>query len=129
MLVQGSLYVFGTLTAYIASYLYYQGTSFAISGDTNIKINDLQIIVTISVLSVNVGMVFPRLPALTFSNRITCLISMIGVAVSVFTISFSHSFALYVLIYGIFFGCFIGFGYMAPLKNCYEHIPERKGIY
>jgi hypothetical protein len=128
MLVQGSLYVFGTLTAYIASYLYYQGNSYHSSGDTNIKINDLQIIVTISVLCVNAGMVLPRLPALTFSNRVTSLISMVGVAVSVFTISFSHSFSLYVLIYGVIFGVFIGFGYMAPLKNCYEHLPERKGM-
>ena len=28
MLVQGSLYVFGTLTSYIASYLYYKGKFF-----------------------------------------------------------------------------------------------------
>ncbi len=90
MLVQGSLYVFGTLTAYIASYLYYQGILCLMQGDENIKINDLQIIVTISVLCVNVGMIFPKYPIFTFSNRVSCLISMIGVALSVFTISFSH---------------------------------------
>ena len=90
MLVQGSLYVFGTLTAYIASYLYYKGKLHAyITGDTNIVINDLQIIVTISVLCVNLGMIFPKFPIFTFSNRVSCLISMIGVALSVFTISFS----------------------------------------
>jgi hypothetical protein len=22
---------------------------------------------------------------------------------------------------------FIGYGYMAPIKNCYEHIPKLKG--
>lgn len=30
MLVQGSLYVYGTMTPYILSYLYYQGTSIPI---------------------------------------------------------------------------------------------------
>ncbi len=72
-------------------------------------------------------MIFPKLKALTFSHQITCLICIIGVALSVFTISFSESFFLYILIYGIAFGISIGFGYVAPLKNCYEHIPDKKG--
>jgi hypothetical protein len=89
------------------------------SGDTKIEINDLQIIVTISVLCVNAGMILPRFKALTFSHRLTCLISIIGVALSVFVISFSNAFFLYILIYGIAFGVSIGYGYVAPLKNCY----------
>lgn len=36
MLVQGSLYVFGTLTSYIASYLYYQGNFTTYPGDKSI---------------------------------------------------------------------------------------------
>ena len=80
--------------------------------------NDLQIIVTISVLCVNLGMVFPKFKLLAFSNRIMALISLVGVAGSVFTVSFVNSFGLYALIYGVFFGAFIGYGYVAPLKNC-----------
>ena len=72
-------------------------------------------------------MLFPKLKMFTFNNRITCMISIIGVALSVFVISFSQSFFLYILIYGICFGVAIGFGYVAPLKNCYEHIPDKKG--
>ncbi len=29
--------------------------------------------------------------------------------------------------YGIVFGLFIGYGYFAPVKNCYEQIPDKKG--
>lgn len=32
MLVQGSLYVYGTMTPYILSYLYYQGKQISIKG-------------------------------------------------------------------------------------------------
>jgi len=64
---------------------------------------------------------------LTFSHRITSMISIIGIALSVFTISFSKAFFIYIMIYGVAFGVSIGFGYVAPLKNCYEHIPDRKG--
>jgi hypothetical protein len=31
------------------------------------------------------------------------------------------------VIYGIFYGLFIGFGYLAPIKNCYDHLPNKKG--
>lgn len=73
-------------------------------------------------------MLLPKINKLKFSNFLTSIISIIGISSSVFVISFSKSFALFFLFYGIVFGLFIGFGYVAPVKNCYEHIPDKKGI-
>jgi hypothetical protein len=53
-----------------------------------------------------------------FSNRMMVLISLLGVSSSVFLVSFVSSFGMYALIYGVSFGLFIGYGYVAPLKNC-----------
>jgi hypothetical protein len=87
----------------------------------------MALLLPISIIVLNVGMPLCNIRQLQFSNRITTLISIVGVCLSVFFISFGQAFWVYVLLYGIFFGVFIGFGYLAPIKNCYEHIPERKG--
>jgi nitrate/nitrite transporter NarK len=42
-------------------------------------------------------------------------------------LAFGYAFWQYMLLYGVLFGLFIGFGYLAPMKNCFEHIPDRKG--
>lgn len=42
-------------------------------------------------------------------------------------LSLVDQFAYYIVIYGLIYGLFIGYGYMAPLKNCYDHMPNRKG--
>lgn len=43
--------------------------------------------------------------------------------------SFCDQFWHFLVLYGIVFGLFIGYGYMAPIKNCYQHIPELKGTF
>lgn len=84
---------------------------------------------SISVLSVSLGMVFPKFKLLQFNNRTTSLISMFGVVGSVFSVSFTNSFYVYIAIYGVVFGVSIGYGYVAPIKNCVYHIPDKKGNY
>jgi hypothetical protein len=81
----------------------------------------------ISILILNVGMPLCNIKLLQFSNRITTLISIIGVCLSILAVSLGDSFWWYLVIYGIVFGLFIGFGYLAPIKNCYQHIPHLKG--
>ena len=80
-----------------------------------------------SVIFTNVGIYCNNFKILTFGNRITALITVIGISLSVLSVSFIDNFIGYIIIYGIIFGFFIGYGYMAPLKNCYEHLPNRKG--
>jgi hypothetical protein len=89
----------------------------------------MAVLLPVSIIVLNLGMPLCNIPQLQFSNRITTLISIIGVCASVFLLSFGDAFWLYVVLYGIVFGLFIGFGYLAPIKNCYQHIPDRKGRY
>lgn len=81
----------------------------------------------ISIIVLNFGMPLCNVRQLQFSNRMTTFISILGVCGSIFLISFCDAFWQYFLIYGIVFGMFIGFGYLAPIKNCYQHIPQLKG--
>lgn len=120
MLVQGSLYVYGTMTPYIITYLHYQG-------ETSLTISDLSIILTLAVVFTNTGIFASNFKALSFANRTTSLISTFGISGAMLLLSFSQSFALYILLYGVLYGFSIGYGYMAPLKNCYDHLPNRKG--
>jgi hypothetical protein len=83
----------------------------------------------ISIFILNVGMPLCNVRQLQFSNRITTLISIVGVCGSIFLISFGDQFWHYLVVYGIVFGMFIGFGYLAPVKNCYSHIPHLKGTH
>lgn len=98
-------------------------------GDREITTNKMASLLLISIIVLNFGMPLCNIPQLQFSNRITTFISIIGVCGSILTISFGTQFWHYLLIYGIVFGIFIGFGYLAPIKNCYEHIPHLKGNY
>jgi hypothetical protein len=72
-------------------------------------------------------MLLPKINKLKFSNFITSIISIVGISLSVLVISFSKNFPMFFIFYGMVFGLFIGFGYVAPVKNCYEHIPDKKG--
>jgi hypothetical protein len=83
--------------------------------------------ITLAVIFTNVGILISNFPILTFSNRITGLIAVIGISLSMLVLSFCTQFAFYAIIYGVIYGFFIGYGYMAPLKNCYDHLPNRKG--
>ena len=81
----------------------------------------------ISYFVMNVGMPVGNIPLLQFSNRITTLISIIGIAGSYVLLSFGKAFWVYVLLYGVVFGMFLGYGYLNPIKNAVEHIPTKKG--
>jgi hypothetical protein len=97
-------------------------------GDTNLSISDLSIILTLAIIFTNVGIFFSNFKFVTFSNRVTSLIASMGISLSMVALSFSTEFQYYVLLYGPVYGFFIGYGYMAPIKNCYDHLPNRKGI-
>ena len=75
----------------------------------------------------NVGMFFSNFQVLTFPNRITSLITVLGIGIATLVMSFCNNFALYIVLYGFTYGFFIGYGYLAPLKNTYEHLPNKKG--
>lgn len=98
------------------------------SGEKNLTISDLSIIQTMAIIFTNIGIFCCNFKILSFSNRITSAISVLGISLCMLILSFLHSFIFYILIYGLLYGFFIGFGYMAPLKNCYDHLPNRKGI-
>lgn len=82
---------------------------------------------TVNLIVVNLGMPICNIPQLQFTNRKTTFMSIVGVSVTVFLLAFGDTFWEYMLLYGVMFGLFIGFGYLAPMKNCFEHIPDRKG--
>lgn len=69
-------------------------------------------------------MVIPKFSFFEFNNRITFLISTFGIIASVFAVSFTNSFYVYVLVFGVS----IGFRNVAPINNCLSHIPNKKGI-
>jgi hypothetical protein len=75
----------------------------------------------------NVGMFFSNFKIITFSHRTVSLVCVLGIALSTFVLSFCKHFTLFILIYGVIFGLFIGYGYLAPLKNCFDYLPNRKG--
>lgn len=128
MLVNGSLYVYGTMTPYIITFLHYKGKIPHYAGATSLTISDLSIILTIAVVFTNVGIFASNFKIITFSNRLTSLFSVLGISLAMLILSFAEHFAFYVIIYGCLYGFFIGYGYMAPLKNCYDHLPNRKGM-
>jgi len=88
----------------------------------------MALLLPISIFILNLGMPINNIKSLQLTNRKTAFISLIGICLCVFTMSFGTAFWAYLVIYGILFGMFIGYGYMAPIKNCYEHIPDRKGM-
>jgi hypothetical protein len=127
MLIYGSSYTYGTMIPYLTSYIFHSGTPIIYIGDTSINYNSMALLLPISIIVLNFGMPINSIPRLQFSNRITTLISILGICLAVFLISFGNAFWQYLLLYGIVFGIFIGYGYLAPIKNCYEHIPHLKG--
>lgn len=89
--------------------------------------NDLSIISTFALISCNLGIFLANFKLLSFSNRMTEFICISGISLTTFALSYCDKLIYYVLLYGVVFGFFIGYGYMAPLKNCYDHLPNRKG--
>jgi OFA family oxalate/formate antiporter-like MFS transporter len=120
LIVFGSLYTFGALTPYISSYLYYQNDETTSSA--------LSILFTLTFVTVNVGIVLSTLFLSKLSNRIQCIIAVICMSGSVFGASFMTTFFGFCVFYGLFYGISIGIGYFPPVKNCYLHLPTRKGL-
>ena len=88
----------------------------------------MALIQTLTVIVLTLSMYLVNLPFLQrVSSRSTTIFSVICTCLVYLVLSLAKSYTMYVLIYGVAFGCFIGLGYMAPMKNCYEHIPDRKG--
>jgi MFS family permease len=120
LIVLGTIYTFGALTPYISSYLYYQNdptTSAALS-----------LLITITFVTVNLGVALSTIFFSNISNRIQCIIAVIGVSGSVFAASFMTNFVGILIFYGCCYGVCIGMGYFPPVKNCYLHLPSRKGL-
>lgn len=120
LLVFGSIYTFGTLTPYIYSYLHYK--------QNDISASSLSVLFTLTFVTINLGIALSSTFFLRTSNRILCLIALIGMSLSVYISSYMDSFIGYVIFYGFTYGISIGFGYYPPLKNCYLHLPKRKGL-
>lgn len=55
------------------------------------------------------------------------LISVIGLSASTYALSFVSNLFYYILYYGILFGLFLGYGYLIPIRNCYDYLPNQKG--
>lgn len=88
----------------------------------------MALIQTLTVVVITLSMILVNLPFLQrLSGRLTTIICVICTCLVYLALSLAQSYLMYVLIYGVAFGCFIGLGYMAPMKNCYEHIPDKKG--
>ena len=79
----------------------------------------MAILLPISIIILNLGMPINNIPQLQFSNKINTLISVVGVCLSVGVMSLGNQLWHVMLFYGILYGLFIGYGYMAPIKNCY----------
>jgi hypothetical protein len=71
----------------------------------------------------NTGIFLSSVKVLKFNYKIMSLISISGIAASMFILSFLNQYEYFVALYGIAFGLFIGYGYLAPIKNCYDYLP------
>ena len=87
----------------------------------------MALVLPIAVVVQNLGMPLSNIPQLQFSNRIITLSSVVAVSVAIFTLSYSNQFWQVAMLYALVFCLFIGYGYLAPIKNCYQHIPHKKG--
>jgi len=88
----------------------------------------MALIQTLTVIVLTLSMILVNLPLFQrLSGQLITMVCVICTCIVYLALSLAKSYTMYVLIYGVAFGCFIGLGYMAPMKNCYEHIPERKG--
>lgn len=127
--VFGSLYTLGTITPYIASYIHY-------SDDPNIYAVDVSILYPTYMVSQVVGIVLSMYFLLISRNflqkfigfKLLCFIGVYGMVVCVFITSFVQSFAAYVFFYGVLFGFLVGFCYLIPVLNCYQYLPNKKGL-
>lgn len=88
----------------------------------------MALIQTLTVIVLTLSMYLVNLPFLQrVSSRVMTILCVICTCIVYLALSLAKTYTMYVLIYGVAFGCFIGLGYMAPMKNCYDHIPDRRG--
>lgn len=120
LLVLGSIYTFGALTPYIASYLYYYGDPTSTTA--------LSILFTAALIFTNLGQIASSALSAKLSNRALCFIAIFCISGSIFIVSFLKTFISYVIFYGMIYGFSIGIGYLPPVKNAYLHLPNRKGL-
>lgn len=96
-------------------------------GDLTISSAKLSIILVISIITTNIGIFLSGLKKLRFNYRLMALISIIGVSGSTYALSYMETLLQYLLIYGVLFGLFLGYGYLVPVRNCYDYLAEKKG--
>jgi MFS family permease len=60
--------------------------------------------------------------------RPLAFIGMIGFVGSYFITTFTSSLIMYLLFYATLAGLFQGVTYMIPFLNCYQYLPNRKGL-
>ena len=119
-IVLGSLYTFAAISPYISSYLYYHGSSASTIA--------FSLVFALIIVMEDIGLPIEAFTSRFVSNRIECLISVVGLSASIFTASFMDTFVGMIVFMGIVNGIFIGYGYLPPIKNAYQHIPHRKGL-
>ena len=88
MLIYGSAYTYGTMVPYLTSFIYYHGTTIFYAGDLEITPNKMASLLPISILVLNFGMPLNNISQLQFPHRITTLISIVGICLTVLTMSF-----------------------------------------
>lgn len=96
-------------------------------GNTDISAAKLSIVLTLSIITTNAGIFLSSLKKLKFNYRLMALISICGISGSTYSLSYMNSLYTYIFFYGICFGMFIGYGYLASVRNCYDYLPNRKG--
>lgn len=120
LVVLGSIYTFGALTPYIASYLHYHNDPTSNTA--------LSVLFTAALVCTNLGQIASSALSKKFSNRVLCLASVTLISGAVFAVSFLQNFIGYIFFYGLIYGFSIGIGYVPPMKNAYLHLPHRKGL-
>ena len=84
---------------------------------------------TICLITTNIGIFLSSLKKLKFNYRLMALISVLGVSASTYALAYITSLYSYIFFYGICFGLFLGYCYLIPIRNCYDYLPEQKGIF
>lgn len=96
-------------------------------GEKSITAAKLSIILTLSIITTNIGIFLSSLKKLRFNYRIMVFISIAGVSGSTYALSYMTNLYSYIFFYGICFGLFLGYGYFIPIRNCYDYLPDKKG--
>jgi hypothetical protein len=109
----GATYTLGTITPYIASYLFYHG-------EPQIKTVDVGIINPINQIFQSLGIALSMMYLQKkIGYRPLAFLGMAGFVGFYFIASFTSKFYLFLVCYGGLAGLFQGISYMIPFLNCY----------